>query len=79
MNTNSTVLETQLNAVREQISGSLEKHKHRGIHSNSVYTTANIILSALAALWLVWQELLAMPKIEGGLSTCGWLLCRGYL
>lgn len=53
MQDNTTLLETQLDAMREQISSSLEKAQVRRNtfkHKNSRYTTANIVLSALAAL-----------------------------
>lgn len=51
MNSDSTV-ETQLNTMREQISGSLEKaqtQRNTLKRKNSRYIKANIILSALAA------------------------------
>jgi hypothetical protein len=53
MNDNSTILETQLDAVREQISSSLDKaqaQRNTLKRKNSQYTTANIVLSAMAAL-----------------------------
>lgn len=52
MNIDATV-ETQLNTVREKISGSLEKAQTRRDalkRKSSRYTTANIILSTLATL-----------------------------
>jgi hypothetical protein len=53
MNVNSTISETQLDAIREQISNSLEKaqaQRNTLKRNNARYTTANIILAALAAL-----------------------------
>jgi hypothetical protein len=49
----STILETQLDAVREQIPSSLDKaqaQRNTLKRKNSQYTTANIVLSAMAAL-----------------------------
>lgn len=53
MNTNSTTPDTQLDAMREQVSNSLEKAKtQRNMfkRNNTRYMTANITLAALAAL-----------------------------
>lgn len=53
MNDHSVALETQLNTMRTQISGSLEKARKRRNtlkRKNSRYTTTNILLSALATL-----------------------------
>jgi hypothetical protein len=53
MTTNSTDQDQQFNVLRGQIEGSLEKaqaQKHTLKRTNSRYTTANIILGALAAL-----------------------------
>jgi hypothetical protein len=53
MNANSSVPETQVDAMRELISSSLEKaqaQKNTLKRNNSRYTTANIVLAALAAL-----------------------------
>lgn len=53
MTTNSTDQENQFNVLRGQIEGSLEKaqtQKNTLKRTNSRYTTANIILGALAAL-----------------------------
>ena len=54
MNTNSTVPEPQFDAMREQISSSLEKaqaQKNTLKRNNNRYTTTGIILAALAALF----------------------------
>ncbi len=51
MNTNSTIPEIQFDAMRTQISGSLEKvqtQKNTLKRNNTRYTTANIILATLA-------------------------------
>ncbi len=53
MTTNSTDQDKQFNVLREQIGSSLEKaqaQKNTLKRTNSRYTTANIILGALAAL-----------------------------
>ncbi len=53
MTTNSTDQDQQFNLLREQIGGSLEKaqaQKNTLKRTNSRYTTANVILGALAAL-----------------------------
>jgi dGTP triphosphohydrolase len=53
MNANSSDLETHLDAMREEISESLEKaeaQRNALKRKNSRYMTTNIILSALAAL-----------------------------
>jgi hypothetical protein len=53
MTTNSTNQDQQFNVLREQIGDSLEKaqaQKNTLKRTNSRYTTANIILGALAAL-----------------------------
>jgi hypothetical protein len=53
MDTNSSVAETQFDAMRSQISGSFEKaqaQKKRLKRKNSQYTNANIILAGLATL-----------------------------
>lgn len=53
MNTESTNLPKQLDLLREQISGSLEKaqtQKNTLKRSNTRYTTANIFLAAFATL-----------------------------
>lgn len=53
MNANSSTPETQVDAIKEQISNSLEKaqaQKNTLKRNNSRYTTANIFLAALATL-----------------------------
>lgn len=54
MNTNSTNVEKQYDVLREQIHNSFEKaqvQKSTLKRNNSRYTTANIVLGALAALF----------------------------
>jgi len=73
MNTNSTVLETQLNAMREQISGSLEKAQREYPQTQKLSVHDSKHYSKCPGCTLGWygRNYWQCPKLEGGLSAAG--------